>query len=505
MSRRGWSITLLGLAGIALPGVGTTALSQTTQNTQTQESTVATQILQALQSDPITAPYQFGVTQRGGRPVLVGRVGTKVVHDVAVQIATSIVPSIGDDLVIDTAEIQRAGIAASAAAAAAAGPATPYGPQPGGMAAGPVGPARLPAPAYARVSGAIPYVYPPPLFGYMDDPFWGFEPPAISYPPWWGALSAHRLGLDRPQDPGLANPMMGMAQAPAPLAPPESGSNVPEGEVDAAIDPRGVVILRGTVPTLAQAVAIGQKFAQTPGITEVRNEITIRAPQAAGIDVDRARSDRDPDTPPPPPVPHVPNRPEPDPEPDPKPDQGLNQAPKPDQGLNQAPEPDQGLNQAPEPAIQLGLSGLDAKLAGAIKHRPALAGLPVHATARDGFVTLTGKVPTVYEAMLAFRAVEQVPGVVRINDRLEFRVPDGEGTNPLIEKGRPEDVEPYLLAQVRRQLGDQAHVDRVRLTGDTLEIRGSVTEAADVPRVKAVLRSMAVLRGFQVEPTFIID
>lgn len=474
MSRRGWSISLLGLVGFAFPGVESTALPQTTQ---TQESTIGSQILQALQSNPITAPYRFGVIERGGRPVLVGRVGTKVVHDVAVQIATSVVPSIGDDLVIDTAEIQRAGIAASAAAAAA-GPMAPYGPRPGGMAVGPVQP---PAPAYARVSGTIPYVYPPPLFGYMDDPFWGFEPPAISYPPWWGALSAHRLGLDRPQDPGLANPTMGMAQAPTPLAPPESGSNVPEGEVDAAIDPRGVVILRGTVPTLAQAVAIGQKFAQTPGITEVRNEITIRAPQAAGIDVDRARSDRDPDTPPPPPVPHVPNRPEPD------------------------PEPDQGLNQAPEPTIELGLSGLDAKLADAIKHRPALAGLPVHATARDGIVTLTGKVPTVYEAMLAFRAVEQVPGVVRINDQLEFRVPDGEGTNPLIEKGRPEDVEPYLLAQVRRQLGDQAHVDRVRLTGDTLEIRGSVTEAADVPRVKAVLRSMAVLRGFQVEPTFIID
>ncbi|MEO6811204.1 MAG: BON domain-containing protein [Isosphaeraceae bacterium] len=401
------------------------------------------------------------------------------------------VPSIGDDLVIDTAEIQRAGLAANAAAAeaaaAAGGRMAPYGPRPGGMPAEPVGPQRLPAPAYSRVSGAIPYVYPPPLFGYVDDPFWGFEPPAISYPPWWGALSAHRLGLDRPQDPRLADPSMGMGmgqaqpQAQSPPAQAESGSNAPEGEVDAAIDPLGVVVLRGSVPTLAQAIAIGQKFAQTPGITQVRNELTIRGPQPPAIDVDGAEPDRDPDEPPPPPIPHVPNRPAPD------------------------PEPAREQNRPPEPAIQFGLSSLDDKLADAIKHRPTLAGLPVHATARDGLVSLSGRVPTVYEAMLAFRAVERVPGVIQINDRLEFRVPDGEGTNPLIEKGRPEDVEPYLSAQIRRQLGDQAHLDRVRLTGDTLEIRGSVTEAADVPRVKAVLRSMAILRGFRVEPTFIID
>lgn len=480
MTRRGWSVTQLGFITIVFSVAESTILSQTTQSYQIQQSAVVGQILQALQSDPITAPYRFGVIHQGGRLILVGRVGTKVVHDVAVQIATSLVPSIGDDLEIDTAEIQRAGLAASATAAA--GPTAPYDPRPGGMATEPVGPRRLPAPAYTAVSGVMPYVYPPPLFGYVDDPFWGFEPPMVSYPPWWGALSARRLGLDRPQDPKQVDPIMGMSagQAQSPPSRVESGSNTPEGTVDATIDPLGVVVLRGSAPTLAQAIAIGQKFAQTPGITQVRNELTIRGPQPRGIDVDRAETHRAPDESPPP-IPHVPNQPEPD------------------------SEPAEERSRSPEPAIRFGLNNLDAKLVEAIKHRPALSGLPVHATVRDGLATLSGRVPTVYEAMLAFRAVEQVPGVVQINDRLEFRVPDGEGTNPLIEKGRPEDVEPYLAAQIRRQLGDQAHVDRVRLTGDNLEIRGTVIEAADIPRVKAVLRSMAILRGFRVEPTFIID
>ena len=189
MTRRRWFLTLVGLIGLVWPGIDSIALSQTDQNTQIQESSVATQILQALQSDPIAAPYRFGVIERRGRPVLVGRVGTKVIHDVAVGIATSFVPSIGDDLVIDTAEIQRAGLAANAAAAeaaaAAAGPMVSLRSptRRNGCRAGRT--ATVPSPAYTRVSGAIPYVYPQPLFGYVDDPFWGFEPPAISYPPWW--------------------------------------------------------------------------------------------------------------------------------------------------------------------------------------------------------------------------------------------------------------------------------------------------------------------------------
>ena len=96
----------------------------------------------------------------------------------------------------------------------------------------------------------------------------------------------------------------------------------------------------------------------------------------------------------------------------------------------------------------------------AITSRAGLPGPAIKVKVRDGVASLSGKVPTVYEAMLAYRAVQRTPGVREIEDRLEFVVPDGSTPNPLIEKGRPDDVEPYLQAQIRRQVGDLAHVDR---------------------------------------------
>src|SRR5437764_2032310 len=102
--------------------------------------------------------------------------------------------------------------------------------------------------------------------------------------------------------------------------------------------------------------------------------------------------------------------------------------------------------------------------------------------------------------MLAFRVVDQIPGIRSVVDQMEFVVPDGERQNPLIKLRRPEDVESYLTAQIRRQVGDLAHVDRVRLLGDTLEIWGSLAHEEDRPRLDAILRSIAVLRGFRLEP-----
>jgi hypothetical protein len=123
-------------------------------------------------------------------------------------------------------------------------------------------------------------------------------------------------------------------------------------------------------------------------------------------------------------------------------------------------------------------------------------------TVRDGVATLSGRVPTVYEAMLAYRVLEQTPGIRDVIDQLEFVVPDGERQNPLIRQGRPEDVEPYLAAQIRRNLGDLAHLDRVRVVGDNLELWGTLVRAEDRPRLDATLRSIAVLRGFRVDSHF---
>ena len=73
-----------------------------------------------------------------------------------------------DDLTIYTGEVDRVAIQAAA-----------------GMSPSPSG-----APAYA--TNGLAYVYPPPLFGRLDDPFFGLEPPLITYPPWFGATTARR-------------------------------------------------------------------------------------------------------------------------------------------------------------------------------------------------------------------------------------------------------------------------------------------------------------------------
>ena len=116
-----------------------------------------------------------------------------------------------------------------------------------------------------------------------------------------------------------------------------------------------------------------------------------------------------------------------------------------------------------------------------------------------------GSVPTAFEAMLAYRAVQQTPGVRDVDDRLVFSVPDENHPNPLAEKGRPEDVEPYLAAQIRRQVGDIAHVDTVRARGDSLDIKGTLGREEDRARFDAILRSMPLLRGFKVESAFGVD
>ncbi|WP_406695423.1 hypothetical protein V5E97_30810 [Singulisphaera sp. Ch08] len=66
-------------------------------------------------------------------------------------------------------------------------------------------------------------------------------------------------------------------------------------------------------------------------------------------------------------------------------------------------------------------------------------------------------------------------------------------------------MEPYLTAQIRRQVGDIAHIDQVRLQGDTLEIQGTLLQQDDKARLDAILRSIPVLRGFRLESKFIVE
>jgi len=399
----------------------------------------------------VTAPYRIGVAMRGGRVALSGKVGTKFAHDVAVRIAIDLGVPFRDDLVIDTNEAYRAAAIPTVPAVPAGGP----------------------------VVGTPPYLYPPPLFGRLDDPFYGMEPPLVTYPPWWlgvagrqpidmaplvnaGLLGNPPAGTGTIGDPGTANSV-------------DPDQALRDGTVEMTMDPHGRATLRGSVPTLADQIAIGQKIAQTPGVTEVLNLLTVDGPDAS--------------KPPPPPVPV--------PSPSSKPPASLRSGPR---DTTQTDVPARETEPINPERPRDDLSG---RLSRALAERPALAGLPIKASARDGVVTLSGRLPSVYEAMLAFRAAQQTPGVREVIDRLEFVVPDGEGKNPLLQKGRPADVEPYLTAQIRRQVGDLAHVDGVRLQGDTLTIQGTLRRDDDQSRLDAILRSMPVLRGIRVESKFV--
>jgi hypothetical protein len=107
--------------------------------------------------------------------------------------------------------------------------------------------------------------------------------------------------------------------------------------------------------------------------------------------------------------------------------------------------------------------------------------------------------------MIVYRAAQQTPGVNQIIDQLEFAVPDEDHVNPLVQKGRPEDVEPYLASQIRRHFGDLAQLDRIQARGNLLELRGTLQRPGDQDRVLAILRSMPLLTGYRIEPVFTSD
>lgn len=453
-----WRLVPLGLATFFAPGQDAWAQNVLPASPQGVAGTTRPEsvVLQALLANPITAPYRITTTYRNRQVVLSGKVGTRLIHDTAVRVAMGTGYPIRDDLVIDTNELNRL-VAAGASASAAAMP-----------------------PTIASLGGSASYVYPPPLFGRLDDPFFGFEPPIISYPPWWRAVT-YREPIRMPAQAGVGG-MLGPGMPPVVDPNASSPTSVPlgpdakDGAVEMTLDPQGVAVLRGKVPTLADRVAVGQKIAQTPGVTQVINLLeTNNAPS---------------DTPPPPP------QPAPDPTVEPQP---------PLAPVDGKVPTDNEANVPVRPHVAVDGTELGTRLGQAFARRPALAGLPIKLSTRDGVAYLSGKVPSVYEAMLAYRAAQQTPGVRDVDDSLEFVVPDDERKNPLIQKGRPEDVEPYLAAQIRRQVGDLAHIDRVELRGETLELRGTLLRQEDRPRLDAILRSMPVLRGFRLEPELVIE
>ncbi len=428
----------------------------------------AVAILQALQSNPLTAPYRFAVTPVGRQYALSGRVASKQAHDVAIRLMIALGYPVRDDLTIDTSEGFRVAIQAQMQAQLQA-PTQAQTQLP-------------PLSGYANGMGlastGYSYVFPQFLFGRLDNPFFGMEPPLVTYPPWTAAVNAHReaQNVANLNDPGpAAAPAAGNAQpVPANAALLPNGGQL-ANPIEMTLDSRGNATLRGKVPTFADRVALGQEVARTPGIIQVTNFLEVDPNVRPLVS----------ETPPPPPTPAL----LPIPAPEAKP----------------SPPVVQDGRAAEKPTILPDGDALAGRVVEAIARRPALATASIRVSTRDGIATLSGNLPSSYEAMLAFRAAQQTPGVRDVIDRLQFPIPDTDQPNPLREKGRPDDVEAYLLAQIRRQVGDLAHVDQVRVHGDALEIRGSVSRADDVVRAEAALRSIPLVRGFRLEPAFVTD
>ena len=395
------------------------------------------QVAGALRANPATAPYAIRTSWRDRSVVLSGRVGTKQVHDVAVRTAIAVGYPVKDDLVIDTGEAHRVAMAQSNANPWLSG-------------------------SLGSAAGSAPYfAYPPPLFGRLDDPFFGFEPPLVSFPPWWRPANFEA-------QTGAGPVVQGM-----PAAPDASGGSVaggfPQGDpnrqtvepikgrLQLTVDMSGQVHLAGVVASEEDRRIIEDEARNTPGVSRVISELRVESRRS--------------ETPPPPPQPVLPNEPVVKPaNPSPAPGESIPApAARASAPPQQAPRPrraDLAMARDPQP--------LTRRIAEALSRRPTLKDLPIAVQTRDGVTTLSGKVPSAYEAMMAYRTVEQTPGVRDVVDQLEFQVPDENHPNPLKQKGRPEDIEAYLSAQIRRHLGDLAHVERVRVRGDIVEVRGSL-------------------------------
>ena len=136
-----------------------------------------------------------------------------------------------------------------------------------------------------------------------------------------------------------------------------------------------------------------------------------------------------------------------------------------------------------------------------LNKQPMLATLPIVIDSHGKCVTLSGQVPSCYEAMLIHRAVQQTPGVTEVLDRLSFQPPDESHANPLVAVRQSDDLEPYLTYHIRHDVGALAHVDRVLVNEDVVQISGTLLNVKDKDRVETILRSIPILRGFRLRPT----
>jgi len=221
-------------------------------------------VLQALRANPVTAPYRIATSWKSGQVVPVGTVGTRQIHDTAVRIA----------------------IASGYSSATTSGSTRPR-------------PIAWPRPRrQRRVSRRIrprAWVRTTSIrrrcSGGSTIRSSAFEPPLVSYPPWWRAVTA-RDPITLPSGAAAGPAAPGPQGADPNTTRIPLGSSPQDGYIEMTLDPQGVAVLRGMVPSLADRVTIGQRIAQLPGVSQVTNLLEVGRPVS--------------ETPPPPPQPDPP-------------------------------------------------------------------------------------------------------------------------------------------------------------------------------------------------------
>lgn len=439
-------------------GIGGCAWAQAPAETEAPKPvpkvSAVTAMRQMLRANRDTAPYAISVTTgTDGKIVLKGRVPTTAVYSMVIRGAIDLGVPFRDELVIDTGEAHRVM----------------------GM---PLGSRDATADALTRgVYG------PPPLYGseWMWSagwdplpsgitPLWAFNPwnpPLLTYPPGWGATTARR-DLDQAQQPVQPQPDVGDNAV-------RVDNFVTPRKIDVSIDLRGNIILQGTVGSEQEKLDFEQEVQKVPGVLGVVN--LLKVDESLANETPGAGAAQQPAAP----APAAPVQ-VPPPPPDPNP-------------------PDEPARAEPQP-IRTDDDMANVRLGRSLGRFPDLEGLEFQAKAKDGTVSLGGDLPSAYEAMLAYRAAQITQGVRTVVDRLRFPPPPINGPNPLLERGKPEDIGPYLAAQIQRQVGNNLKLDRAQVEGKRLQLVGTLASANVRERVEATLRTMPLLRGFEVESNF---
>jgi osmotically-inducible protein OsmY len=331
-------------------------------------------------------------------------------------------------------------------------------------------------PAFPSVN-AVNYPYPMPLFGPPVDPLFGYEPPLITYPPWWQPLSESRT-----------RQVIDDALAETELTPLPNADLAP-GSIELTLDRAGYARLRGKVPSDAMREGLVARVRQQPGVVGVIDRLEVdpnAPPPQLGSALPPPRSADPRTTVPPPPAP----------------------------GLGVAPEPTPPAANPPGPPVpfvptspraaanppQADLTSLASRVRAAIEADPqasTVADLTV--TTQPGGVRLTGRAADARGAIAAVQQAQTALGTGQsVDDRIEVAGPPAGQPNPLAQLST-DLVEPYLATHLGRNLGPSIRLERLEASGSHLQILALAPDEPAARRAGAAIRSMPLLRGLDLE------